>query len=141
MDSEIAPVCLHDDNLPEEVSEETVDEVTIYCRETMSPEEREKTRGPLAKAAYAVGNTALACVWGGLEGMPTGTLVGVSVTGAGWWIAGAAVQVIGCVVGFSFGTVTGTVAGFVSGNRREIAKTIRDYRHAFGADTQYTLNL
>ncbi|AUS94271.1 hypothetical protein [Trichoplusia ni ascovirus 6b] len=127
MSSEV--VLLHNMKITD-LKENDVTDVTVFRK--MDAEAREKARGFLTKAAYAVGNTILGGVWGGLEGMASGTLIGVSVTGAGWWFAGTMGQVAGAITGFTLGTLSGATMGLVAADRRVVAKTIKDYRRAFG---------
>ncbi|AUS94260.1 hypothetical protein [Trichoplusia ni ascovirus 6b] len=85
----------------------------------------------LKKCTQRIGTSIVGGIWGGFEGMASGTLIGVSVTGAGWWIAGSVCQLIGSVTGFTFGTVTGAIMGLMS-DKNNAAKVIADYRRAFG---------
>lgn len=115
-----------------EVQMEHVCEVTILCDNAPTEEERKMNRSAAYRTAENVKQKLLSGLWGALEGMMSGTLIGLSVTGEGWWLFGAVSQLIGGVTGFTVGTLSGTVIGVISGDRKTIAQTMKDYRWSFG---------
>ncbi|AJP09056.1 hypothetical protein F8203_gp090 [Heliothis virescens ascovirus 3f] len=71
------------------------------------------------------------CAWGAVEGAASGALTGVSVTGAGWWIAGTVGQIGGAICGVVLGTFLGAGVGLMS-DRHEVKELMQDYRRRFG---------
>lgn len=116
--------------------------VTTVCADASDPycdaaSRVQKTKRRRAWLAYTSNGRELrgvlkSATWGALDGALTGSWVGVSVTGSGWWVVGALTQAVGCFTGLLLGGALGGTAGAVIKDIPKTASLIREYRLSYG---------
>lgn len=72
-------------------------------------------------------------IWGFAEGVASGALAGLCVTGAGGWIAGLAGQIMGAILGPIGGAFSGMICGALS-DKETMMKVFAHYRENFGVN-------
>lgn len=79
---------------------------------------------------FCMDKCAGACI-GLVEGMGSGALTGLSVTGKGWWGFALLGQAFAAPIGIIIGAFAGSIAGSVLG-RKEVMSLMQNYRECFG---------
>lgn len=104
--------------------------VTAYCDRTDSDIANLFNVSPRTRL---VSNILYSGLWGGLEGIATGSLIGPTLMVSGGWVIGSLGDLFGFIVGASYGAIGGTVLGLLSGDWRTVARNVWSYRNTMSS--------
>lgn len=102
------------------------------CKESMEKRNLD-VPGVIKKICVSLYKRSEGVVWGFAEGISSGALTGLCVTGAGGWICGLVGQIFGAICGPIGGCFSGMILGALS-DKETMKQVFAHYRENFGVN-------